>query len=373
MTETVQSAPTSARERPEDAIALPLTIDQIDEQFLTRALDCWYPGVTVERVDIGRTMPGSATKVRLLLDYDDAGHRARLPATMMLKAGFDETMLALAAPMYAKEAIFFRSVAPTLDIPLPRCYYAGCNPDTGQSLLLLEDLLAANVSFGRVEEPLTRDTTAEALELLAAVHARYWDRTHSAPVADLGQLDLGRYTIVDFLLGPENWQRCIDEGRGEGLPESMRDQARVHAGIRSLRAIDERGTHCLLHGDAHIGNMYFEPDGQPRFLDWQAAVAGSWDQDVSYLITCVLDAEDRRTYERELVEHYVGELRARGVEDSPSSEDAWRAHRRQVLYGIVGLFCTPEMQPAEFATRMGTRFAVAADDLGSLELLEADA
>jgi len=41
----------------------------------------------------------------------------------------------------------------------------------------------------------------------------------------------------------------------------------------------------------------------------------------------VLDAEERRANERDLLRHYLSELTARGVE-APNWDDAWRKKRR---------------------------------------------
>lgn len=351
-----------------DAVSLPLQLDDVTREWVGHALAVRHPGVEVTRLNVGEVLWGSATKVWLQLAYNDAGRQAGLPPTMLLKTGFDPKMRQLAAAAYARETRFFDAVAATLKMPLPRCYYAGTDPESAQSALLLEDLVARSCTFGRIFIPLGVDKLAETLALLARLHASYWNRTGAPALRGLDQ-NQERVAIIDFLVSEPNWERCLGAPRAKDIPAPIRNRERVAHALARLREHDRRGPRCLIHGDAHVGNMYFENDGSPRFLDWQAASIGCWDQDVAYIITCALTTEDRRANEQALLKHYLEELRARGVKDAPAFENAWDAHRRQVAYGILGLLCTPEMQTEEFAGIMGTRFALAMDDLDTLNLL----
>jgi aminoglycoside phosphotransferase (APT) family kinase protein len=351
-----------------DQLALPLDIGDVSAAWLTQALSVSRPGVVVEQLQIGEVIHGSATKVWLLPQYNALGRSAGLPETMVLKTGFDPVMRQLAALAYARETLFFTHAAPTLDLPLPRCYFAGTDADSGQSALLLEDLRARGCRFGSILDPLDVQAVAGILDLLARLHAGYWNRT-DAPELEGFDRNEGRFVVCDFLLGEDNWNRCLGAPRARDVPAPIRDRERVSRALLKLREYDRRAPACLIHGDAHVGNLYFEPDGAPRLLDWQAAMIGAWDQDVAYAITCALSTEDRRAHERELLKHYLDVLRTQGADPVPAFDEAWTAYRRQVAYGILGLLCTPQMQTDEFARIMGTRFAVAMDDLDSLRLL----
>lgn len=349
------------------ANSLPLELKDVTADWLTGALRRRHPGVQVTRLAIGNVIWGSATKVWLLPEYDAAGIAAGLPASMVLKTGFDPRMRELAFAVYEREALFFERLAPLLSIPLPHCWFAGTDQAERQSAVLLEDLVARGCTFGVNTEPVSVDRLRSLLGLLAGLHARWWNRPDEPEVRDFTSSE-ARFAIVDFLLGAENWARCVDGPRGQGLPAAIRDRSKVAGAIVALREYDRQGPRCLIHGDAHRGNLYFEPDGAPRLLDWQASTIGSWVQDVAYLATGALSTADRRTHERDLLEHYLECLRSHGLEGVPGFDAAWLAWRRQVAYGFLGLLCTPEMQSEEYATVMGTRFAVAMDDLGTLGL-----
>lgn len=79
--------------------------------------------------------------------------------------------------------------------------------------------------------------------------------------------------------------------------------------------------------------------------------------------------EDRRALERRLLDGYLDELRAHGVTDVPSRDDAFAAHCRQMVHGYLSILTPVEMQPDRFAVAMGKRFATAMEDLGTLDSL----
>lgn len=329
---------------------------------MTAALQTRYPGVEVMGVQVDEVIVGSATKLRLRLSYATGGEN--LPERMVLKAGFDDFMRELAGDLYRNEAVFFGRVAPRLATPLPRCFFAAANTG-GSSVIVIEDLIAGGATFGDIEAPLTVDQMATLLELLASVHGAFWDDVTTPPVSHLTGVGAAQRVVLDHLLSPDNWDRCLKAGRFEGLPVVVRDQDLVAASILSLLDTVGDTPRCLIHGDAHLGNLYFEAD-RPRLLDWQAAQAGRFEADVSYAIICCLDTDVRRQHERDLLEHYREHLAGRGVASVPSPEATWVAYRRHAPYGLLGLLCTPEMQSETFARVMGARFAWAVDDLGSL-------
>ena len=80
---------------------------------------------------------------------DDRGLRAKaaqLPATLIVKGGFEAHSPAL-QPMYLNEMRFYRDVQPRIDLLSPTCYYAGSDPGSHQSIVIMEDLRARGVEF----------------------------------------------------------------------------------------------------------------------------------------------------------------------------------------------------------------------------------
>ncbi len=89
---------------------------------------------------------------------------------------------------------------------------------------------------------------------------------------------------------------------------------------------------CVLHGDTHSGNVYLVAVGRACWLDWQVIQTGHWSTDVAYHLATVLDTEDRRTHEAELLRHYLRELDALGVA-APSFDEAWESYTLGFSFG----------------------------------------
>ena len=134
---------------------LPLRIEDITAEWLTSILAERFPGTIVTEAHIGTVIAGTATKVRLLLSYNAAGHAHRLPPTMWLKGGFIRHAYTF-DDSFVNEAKFFASWAPEMNIHIPGAYWSGWH-DEVQGLVLMEDLSARNVSFGDARRLITID------------------------------------------------------------------------------------------------------------------------------------------------------------------------------------------------------------------------
>jgi aminoglycoside phosphotransferase (APT) family kinase protein len=88
----------------------------------------------------------------------------------------------------------------------------------------------------------------------------------------------------------------------------------------------------VIHGDAHIGNIFLDGAMQPSLIDWQMVSYGPWGLDVGYHIASALPVDERERAERDLLAHYLERLRAGGIEP-PAWDDAWDEYRRGIVYG----------------------------------------
>jgi aminoglycoside phosphotransferase (APT) family kinase protein len=165
------------------------------------------------------------------------------------------------------------------------------------------------------------------------------------------------------------FDRCLGMRRCEAITGAYRDRDRVIAALRAQwrRALDI--PQVFSHGDCHLGNMFFEPDGTPGLLDWQAWMAGPYMDDVAYSIIGNLSVEDRRHHERDLIAGYLGALKANGVAHPPSREDAWEAYRRHAMHPFMWAFCPVEMQPEDIVTAEADNAGVAVADLDTFGAL----
>jgi len=349
------------------SLVLPRTSDEVTPDWLSRALSIRYPKVKVTSVVKGIPLSGTATKIRLLLDYNDQGHAFGLPPTMIVKGGLSEYQYAeMLSVAYRRETIFYRDIGPRLAINLPECYFAGIDLDTGQGLLLLEDLLAKNVTFGLGTRPLTPEKAAAILDLLASLHGVWWN---SSELDTLEQFPGSMAELMPTMLfNPQHWADCMARPRAAGLPAELRDPICVEEALRAMWRIDQEGPHCIIHGDAHLGNVYFERAGAPGFIDWQFVMRGSWAFDFTYFLIGALDIEDRRKHERDLLTRYLEKLAQGGV-TAPDLDQAWLAYRQHVIHGFMWVANPEEQQPEEISKANAERYAAAMADLETLESL----
>lgn len=348
-------------------VTLPISADSLTADWLSAALASQTAGVQVTRAERLETLWGTGTKVLFEVAYNRAGVEAELPTRLWVKAGFAEHRQAMLF-LYQLEARFFGEIAPRLDIRTPRCLFAGASADQG--LVILEDLHQAGAEICRVQRTLDFEQAASFLDGLAALHARWWNSPDLDDVAKLGWLqrqdplpddDWGAYGRGQ--LQPATWARYMELPRALALPRRFHDREAMHAALQALRRVDARGPTCVIHADAHLGNLFIDAEGRPGFLDWQSVRRGHWAQDVTYFLISALDPLDRRAWEGELVDHYLAALRRRGVADGPDKAEAWEAIRAHIVYGLFYWLVNPvEWQAEANNCSVAPRFAWAAVD-----------
>ena len=218
--------------------ALPMRIEEITAEWLTHALSRDYPGTVVTEVHIGTVIAGTATKVRLLLSYNEAGHQHRLPPTMWIKGGFirhDYTY----DKSFVQEAKFFGTWGQKLDINIPKAFWSDWE-DGVQGLVLLEDLAARNATFGRATSPITVGQQAQTLEMLARMHAKWWESPELKTLKNFSTAWEAAGDIVMQMLRPDYFEACINHRRCAAYQGPYRDRERIMAGLRTQWAVNRR-------------------------------------------------------------------------------------------------------------------------------------
>lgn len=309
--------------------------------LLTGLLGRFRPGVVVRHVRVVDDSSGSANRLRLRLTYAP-GADLGLPADVFLKRNLPD--FTFPPEMYANEVRIYRDVVPGLQLETPEIFGLAFDEDRLRFTLLMTDLLAEpETRLGHVLEPVTLDEIRSLLVTLARLHAAHW----GSPRLDDELSWLARPPACPNMrfwrqIGPRLTERHLSRGHRAGVVDrTYWAEDRLWTGFDRMLAADDTGPCTLLHGDVHAGNVYYR-DGRPGgLLDWQLALQGSWALDVTYLITSALDGERRGAHERDLLDFYLDELVARGVEP-PSREEAWTRYRENVLYGVLMWFITPD-------------------------------
>src|SRR5262249_13817085 len=146
---------------------------EIDCDWLTAALRTRAPDVTVNDFSIVDINRGTCTKIRLRLDMDEAGRRAGIPKTVILKGGFESHSRVMHA-MHEKEVRGYREVLSALGLRCPAYYFADYEAERLQGIVIMEDLVARGVRFCHPLEPQTHEQVAARLTALARFHAKTW-------------------------------------------------------------------------------------------------------------------------------------------------------------------------------------------------------
>jgi hypothetical protein len=343
---------------------LPLVPEELTAEWLGSAL-----GRTVSEVAVNQIVWGTATKVLVTADFAEDPGPDGPPAELCIKGGFQESVRAYGmAAAYAIEAKFYDRLANKLALRLPRSWYAGVDEPNEQGIIVLDDLSAAGATFGDPTKPWDADRVAAALEQLAALHAPTYGATGEAPVAWLAVGAAAVRGVAPALLSGEHWDSHFKLEGIPALPSSLQDRERAIRAFDRLWALDDAGAHCVVHGDAHAGNTFIDPDDNPGFLDWQTPCLAPGFSDVAYFITGALDAEVRRGSETDLLRHYLAALAAGGGPDV-DFDDAWLDYRRHALHGFFWAVTPPVMQPVERVAAMSRRHTTAILDLESFEAL----
>jgi hypothetical protein len=299
-----------------------------------------------------------ASKHFVAVDYDDPGSPPA-PARLCVKAYFgDNRALSRAGE---SEARFYRDWAPSTATRIPDCSYVGFDEASGASILVLEDLRAAGATPLDALHRFTPELSAATLGELALRHAETWEdaRLHQPWLAP-------RMLSLAENVTEERLQELLDLPRGDGLSPATRNGARVRAAMQALGRLPETSPRCMLHGDTHAGNV-FETEAGPGLLDWQLVQRGTWATDVAYHIGSVLETEDRRDNEWDLLGGYLQRLGELGV-PVPPWEAAVTLYRQNLAYGFF-LWAMTQYTPEELTTKTLRRLGHAVEDHRTFELL----
>lgn len=328
-------------------IGIPATLAAaLAPDWLTDALAPVSGGQTVtgvETVEVLRTM---ATKARFRVEYGDGTE-----AHFCLKAFLDvDELTAGAGRTMVHEADFYLKIAPNVATRVLNCEIAVVDRENTRALIIMRDLVAEGARFSNPLETFTVDQVAAELEQIALLHQGShllanapWVRRR---VEDLAQ---ARHVPVPQL------QELLDGPRGVPLMPETRDAARLVSGLEVLAGRDNQLPQFLVHGDSHGGNLYRNAEGKPGLIDWQLLQRGGWALDVVYHIAAVLPVDVAEQAERQLLQEYLGQMRAAGWA-MPEMDEAWQQYREAAVYGYFLWAITRRVDPPiieRFVKRLG--------------------
>ena len=336
-------------------VAVPDTLEEVlTPAWLNSALGARFPGIEVTAVQPGPVISRVSTNARFRIECA-GGVPAGLSPHLCAKGYFTEVGWQFRHAGWP-EACFYRDVAERTAVRTLRSVYADVDMETLHGVVITEDVVEQGAVFLDALSDYTPEQAAQSLEQLAQLHATTWGDPAYAAAPWLASRMAGYLERRGLAEIRQNFEGPI----GAGVPDAAREAERLYAAYGKLAAIVPSATPwSIVHGDAHVGNVFLDGAGRPSFLDWQLVQRGPWYLDVGYHLTSALTVDDRRANERDLVRHYLDRLAAAGV-DAPSEDDAWEGIRRGVLHGFYLWAITLKVDPAittELLVRLGTAAA----------------
>jgi thiamine kinase-like enzyme len=359
---------------------VPPSASALTNAWLTAALCRDVPDAAVVGFEVVGGSDGTSSRRTLRVSYNAAGREAGLPSDLFMKtaSSLQSRLMLVLGGVTECETIFYRDIRPELEtLRSPRSYYAASDPRTFRSIVLMEDLAAQGWSFpDPMQDLVDRKDAEDMVDQMAYYHATFWnDPRLTREFARLPTTERFQQRLNE--VGIEKRARVgIERGRSVMPPSLYRRKDEIlPATMRSLY-LNSHGTLTVLHQDVHQGNWLRDPDGRMGLYDWQAVARGEWALDFSYAMSVNLPVEDRRAWERELLERYLWRLGEEGVSHSPSFDDAWLRYRQQPFHVLIFALFTigagrlqPDMQPKDYMFRCLERIATFIDDHDSLDSL----
>ena len=333
--------------------SLPRTIGDLDAKALSQIM-----GRTVTSVVVIEGDAGTSSRARLALTGDG------VPASVFVKLAAETTTTRLIGELGRladTETRFYNQLAPELT-GLPKAYGSVFDPLTGRFVLVLEDLAADNCEFPDTLHPLDRDQAGAIVELLARLHATFWDRPP-------GWLYTASADSASLLTGPLLKTSARRIAERSNIP--VEDGRFINDNYRAVARLIDTPPHTVMHGDAHPGNVYFRND-EAGLIDRQAVRRGHPSRELAYTMITSMTTADRQACESELLDDYRRALAAAGGPELDRDE-LWDRYRQGALYPYVATSIVLGMggMQSEAITVAGLRRAIAAlEDLDTVSLLE---
>lgn len=318
------------------AAEFPRQPEHLTTEWLTRLFGSEVDAFSVEPIGHGVGMVGSTLRVELT--YRDGA--ATAPASVVMKFAHEvpsRRAVGLKLRLYETEVTFYNHIAGSVAVPKPACYFAALDPETGECLIVLEDMRRY-----RQGDSLTGVGLAEAKQVIDAVtplHAAFWDNTGQEYLRNAMRVD-SSWKEPYMELVEATWKNCVAQF-GYCIPAEIEAALPAYIGaLGRLHAIMADRSQTLSHGDPRMDNMMFNDEGEGPplvLLDWQTLMVTNPLHDLAYLLSQSTATDARRAMEDELVRYYHAKLTELGV-TGYSLEQCYDDYDLALLYMMTVAF-----------------------------------
>ena len=311
---------------------------------------------------------------RLWLDYDS--DPTDLPRSVIVKLPSADPPMRQFFDRLGQnlcEVRFYQSVATNGHLQTPRSYHGGIDSETGNTVLLLEDM--SHARQGDSVAGCTMEEARQAIGQLAKFHAAWWNSPRLDGLDWMPCKDT--HTDVYEDLYSDAWESFIGKA-GDGMPPRLRlvgDKLRDE--VRAIKARLASPPRTLVHGDYRLDNCFFSTADDSQQLvvfDWEFCARGRGTYDVATFISEAFPTQQRREEELGLLRMYHATLLEQGVGGYGFDECLvdYRLSMLEILvfWIVTGGYCDYEGERATaYLHNSLARFDAAIADLACMELL----
>lgn len=347
---------------------IPVEVDEVTPEWLGSVV-----GRAVTAVAVVDRHSGTTGRVRVAIEWGDADGDA--PETLFVKlAPFDPGQREFVArsALGTAEARFYAEIAPEVPVRVPAAFASVWDAD-GRYAMVLEDLAATGCRFPRPRDEDIGEFTGRLVEELARLHGRFWADPRLEPDGQWGWVNDGSRVAFGR---PGPYVPMAVERFGDELGSAFRRLAGLYVDRGpELAALLRAGPPTLVHGDAHLGNLFVDvaAGGRPGLFDWAMVWRATGMRDVAYVLGNSIPTEVRRAGEREWIARYVDTLAAYGGE--LTEDEAWAQYRVLVAYSWASATSTAAMGSLWQSEKIGQggmrRATATIEDLDTVGAIEA--
>ncbi|MDG1839206.1 MAG: phosphotransferase [Dehalococcoidia bacterium] len=212
--------------------------------------------------------------------------------------------------IYEREVEFYRIMSRTgFDAHIPRCYYADFDSESGDFVLVLEDLSSRIPGNHHTSRPLHE--IKDVFRAYGRLHHRFFSLAELRDGIFLAKPGNGKFIRRQMQQLLDAMVVKLEPYMGEGTRHRILGQLNY---FEKLYEYSKQAQHSTLtHGDAHQANVMFGKNGEkPVILDWQLARFGIGMEDIARFLLLSTEPEFRRAHTDELIAVYADELSAIG-------------------------------------------------------------
>jgi hypothetical protein len=344
-------------------VSIPSEVEELTPAWFEEVL-----GVDVSAVDVADAHSGTTGRAQVRLTGT-----AAVPDTLFVKLQPfvpQQREFLRQVGLGVAEARLYAAVGDELPVRIPRVWHSAFDDGDGSFVMVLEDLLASGCRFPRPSDDDVLDVAVSTVEELATLHAAYWEkdlpwlRGESAGQRGEERAPRPNRRGAHFI------QLALDQF-ADDMPPAFRQLGELYvARFDDVVALWGEGERTLIHGDAHMGNLFVD-GGRTGFYDWAVASRSPGVRDVAYFLCNSVPEDVRRADGDGLLARYREALAARGV--ALDDRTAHEQYRLFAVYSWISAASTAAMgsrwQPIEIGMAGMRRATAAIGDLDSVGLL----